>query len=153
MYQLTTAEPPADRRTNFDRATTTRFLDKARCRDSNPNSVRDVLCAAPEPRPSGQSACAERRHTLPMPVIFQVGKCVGFGSTSEVSLEGMVIDTEDPCLYGERIVVKFRAAGVGQPESAPAVVQWVEPGRGMGVQFESLRPRVRLALQKMLAQP
>ncbi len=95
---------------------------------------------------------ADRRLLIRLSVIFTAEDRVELGNTGDISLGGMFIETAVPVESGARITVKFRAAGLEQPQTVPAVVRWMEPGRGMGVQFGSMRPSVVWALQQELKQ-
>lgn len=150
MSKTAFAGSTARHRNSFVRPPTTEDLEEALNQAAAFRAAHGDPGAASEPRPRGQERRTDRRYRLKMPVIYKAGDRVGFGSSSDVSLGGMFIETDDPRPFGERITVKFRAAGLEQPLSAPAVVRWVEPDRGMGVQFESVRPLVIWALQQEL---
>lgn len=152
MSRSTTAVFTPGRRNVFERPPTAQDLTEALNNAANLNAAHRDLHVAPSGRSRAQNRRTDRRYRLRMPVIFGAGERVGFGSSTDVSLGGMFIETDTPRLFGERINLKFRAAGLEKPLSAPAVVRWVEPGRGMGVQFESVRPLVIWALQKELGE-
>lgn len=150
MSKIAAVDSPARHRNAFERPPTAQDLSEAINHAADLRAAHGDPDAAEEPPGREQERRGERRYSLQLPVIFNAGDTVGFGSTGDVSLGGMFIETEAPRSFGERITVKFRAAGLEQPLSAPAVVRWVEPGRGMGVQFESVRPLVIWALQQEL---
>ncbi len=150
MPKTAKADSEARHHNAFERPPTARDVTESLQYAAAQHAAHGSLDAPSAPRPRGQENRRDRRHPLRLPVIIHGDNGVGFGSTSDVSLGGMFIETDDTRAFGARIIVKFRAAGLEQPLSAPAVVRWVEPGRGMGVQFESVRPLVIWALQKEL---
>ncbi len=150
MSKTATVESPVPARRAFLRTPTANDLGEALHYAAEIRAAHGDPDNCSEPRHRDEERRGDCRYSLQLPVIFKAGGRVGFGSTSDVSLGGMFIETDSPRLFGERITVKFRAGGLQQPLSAPAVVRWVEPGRGMGVQFESVRPLVVWALQQEL---
>jgi Tfp pilus assembly protein PilZ len=80
-----------------------------------------------------------RRHSrVPFsePVVF-VGKgseTRWTGSSLDISLGGMFIETKTPLAFGAEIVVHVYIPGEPQAYALPGVVRWVAPD-GMGVQF------------------
>jgi len=150
MSKTATVESPVPGRRAFVRPPTANDLVEALHYAAEIRAAHGDPDNFSEPRCHKQKRRGDCRYSLQLPVIFNAGDRVGFGSTSDVSLGGMYIETDSPRLFGERITVKFRAGGLEQPLSAPAVVRWVESGRGMGVQFESVRPLVIWALQQEL---
>lgn len=110
-------------------------------------AMRD-LTVAPERQGGPAERRRDRRYPVRVSVIFRCAEQLGFGCTSDVSLGGMFIETESPLPFGARVSLRFKAGGLAEPLDAPAVVRWVEPDRGMGVQFESVRPLVIWALQR-----
>jgi PilZ domain len=150
MSKTAAALMPAPGRHAFLRPPTASDLALALRYASEQNAAHGSSEAPLVPRAGGQERRRDRRFSVQLPVIFKAGERMGFGSTRDVSLGGLFIETDSPCTFGEQITVKFRAAGLQQPLSAPAVVRWVEPGHGMGVQFGSVRPLVIWALQQEL---
>lgn len=65
-----------------------------------------------------------------------------------LGLGGVFIEASEPASIGEGIKIVFRVAG-GEV-SARAMVRTSHPGRGMGVEFTSMRPEDRARLDRLL---
>jgi PilZ domain len=65
-----------------------------------------------------------------------------------LGLGGVFIEAQEPAATGEGIKVVFRVAG-GEV-SARAMVRNSHPGKGMGVEFTSMRPEDRSRLDRFL---
>ena len=65
-----------------------------------------------------------------------------------LGLGGVFIEASEPASIGEGIKIVFRVAG-GEV-SARAMVRNAHPGRGMGVEFTSMRPEDRARLDRLV---
>jgi PilZ domain-containing protein len=65
-----------------------------------------------------------------------------------LGLGGVFIEAAEPASIGEGIKIVFRVAG-GEV-SARAMVRNSHPGKGMGVEFTSMRPEDRARLDRLL---
>lgn len=94
---------------------------------------------------------SHQRHaiTLPIEVEYQ-GRRVA-GMTHNVSLGGMFIVCPEVAPFGEQVQLRFEIEQLGRPVVTEAVVRWVDPAAGIGVQFAGLRALEVWALQKLLA--
>lgn len=86
---------------------------------------------------------------LPVEVEFQ-GKRVA-GMTLNISLGGMFISCPEVAPFGERVQLRFELELLSRPVVTEAVVRWVDPAAGIGLQFTGLRALEVWALQKTLA--
>ena len=62
------------------------------------------------------------------------------GMARDMSLGGMFIETDAPCVEGERIVIHLTLPKAQRAMSLPAIVRWTSKD-GMGVQFGLLGAR------------
>ena len=65
-----------------------------------------------------------------------------------LGLGGVFIEAAEPAATGEGIKMVFRVAG--REVSARAMVRDSRPGKGMGVEFISMRPEDRARLDRLL---
>jgi hypothetical protein len=73
------------------------------------------------------------------------------GTTSRnLSLAGMFLETPDSPPLGARVTLRLRLPGIPETCSLPSIVRWSQSGKGIGVQFESLRAREVWAMNKLL---
>lgn len=63
---------------------------------------------------------------------------------------GMFVATLDPLPFGCALTVRLTLPKQDEELILPAVVRWVRPGEGMGVQFKSLGVRETRALALFL---
>lgn len=94
---------------------------------------------------------------VPIRVLVEYEKVDDFLAdySSNLSLGGMFIQTDDPLAVGTRFRLRLRLPDRPKPVEAYAEVRWVVPtgGRGtagMGVQFEDLAPADLKAVEQLL---
>jgi hypothetical protein len=96
---------------------------------------------------------AERRRfcrvAVSAPVDIEWGSETLQAKTGDVSLCGMFVQTDDPLWLHARFAARIRTA---DPIPVDCIVRRVVPGRGMGVEFESLAEPVRAQLEKLIDQ-
>ncbi|MBI2892213.1 MAG: PilZ domain-containing protein [Deltaproteobacteria bacterium] len=78
------------------------------------------------------------RLELQMPVSWVHEGVEQHGTTRNLSVGGMFIDTDHAPPFHSIIRLRFRIPALRQDTSVDAHVRWVEPG-GIGVQFVGLR--------------
>lgn len=88
-----------------------------------------------------------RQHRLPMQIQVQYSTVGEFVTdwTSNVSIGGMYIQTENPLAVGTRFRLQFVLPGFAAPLNCTAQVRWIVPSQdgskripGMGVCFEGI---------------
>ncbi len=99
----------------------------------------------------GSCRRAQQRYDLEMEV-----KLVHEGQTAtvvtrNVSLGGMFLDMQEPLPFGAVVHVTFSLPELDSPVEVDAIVRWVDPGKGVGVQFAGLRAREVWAMQQLLS--
>lgn len=72
------------------------------------------------------------------------------GTSRDLSLGGMFVETSTPAPFGSEIVVHVKLPGQAQPFALPGVVRWVG-GDGMGVQFGLIGARETHAITELVA--
>lgn len=89
-----------------------------------------------------------RRANYSAPVEIQWGSSTEQGSTSDVSMGGMMVEMKNPLWLG----AEFRArVTLGEtPFEVDCVVKRILAGRGMGVEFVSMKAADRERLRKLL---
>jgi type IV pilus assembly protein PilZ len=86
------------------------------------------------------------------------------GRATDISLGGMYIQTKQPLAFRAELVVYLplqpppssgsKAGKAGKtPLALPAVVRWVRPGEGMGVQFGLIGARETHAITELTKAP
>ena len=68
---------------------------------------------------------------------------------TDLSLGGMYVQTGEPLSFGAELVVYVSFPRQKTPFALPAVVRWVRPGHGMGVQFGLIGARETHAITEL----
>jgi len=71
------------------------------------------------------------------------------GRAKDISLGGMYVLTDAPLPFGAELVVHLTLPGQRAPFALPAVVRWVSPGEGMGLQFGLVGARETHAITEL----
>lgn len=71
------------------------------------------------------------------------------GTSHDISLGGMFIETTTPAAFGAEIVVHVHVPGEPQSFALPGVVRWVRNG-GMGVQFGLIGARETYTITELV---
>jgi uncharacterized protein (TIGR02266 family) len=100
---------------------------------------------------------SDRRYERRVAIDFSYEGASYRGTTRNISLGGVFIESEQTLPFGARIVMKFRVPTQAQPIEVDGQVRWLELEegrlRGIGVRFEGLRARDVWALNKFFEQP
>lgn len=91
------------------------------------------------------------RHAMALPVEVEYRSRHLDGMARDVSLGGMFIVCPEAIPFGERVQLRFELESLDRPVVTEAIVRWVDPTSGIGVQFAGLRALEVWALQQQLA--
>ncbi len=70
------------------------------------------------------------------------------GRATDLSVGGMFVQTQNPALFGSHIVLIVMFPGERRPIELPAIVRWMRPSHGMGLQFGLLGARETHAIME-----
>jgi type IV pilus assembly protein PilZ len=92
-----------------------------------------------------------QRAPIDVPVEFEAkGAHERFaGRAKDLSIGGMYVEAQAPLSFGVELVVFVRLPGQKAIFALPAVVRWVRPGAGMGLQFGLLGARETHAITEL----
>jgi hypothetical protein len=91
---------------------------------------------------------AQKRHACRLPVRIDAGGEEHEGNSVNLSLGGMLIDTDRRFPLGTAVMLRFRLPALKLDTEVEATVRWSEEGKH-GMQFGSLRARDVWALNKL----
>jgi hypothetical protein len=72
------------------------------------------------------------------------------GECKDVSVGGMYVQTPNPMPFGAELFVYVTFPGGSAPFAIPAVVRWMRPGQGMGLQFGLIGARETHAITELM---
>jgi hypothetical protein len=75
------------------------------------------------------------------------------GRAKDLSVGGMYVQAENPLPFGTQLVVYAQLPGQRGTFAFPAVVRWMRPGVGMGLQFGLLGARETHAITELTKAP
>jgi uncharacterized protein (TIGR02266 family) len=100
---------------------------------------------------------SDRRYERHVPIDFSHEGSSFHGSTRNISLGGVFIDTEQTLPFGAKVTLKFKVPTQSEPIEVDGQVRWLEMEdgrlRGIGIRFEGLRARDVWALNKFFEKP
>lgn len=72
------------------------------------------------------------------------------GCLLNISRGGAFLRTELVLTFGSRFTLIFDLPGLKGPSEIPCVVRWTTPDKGVGIQFERLKPIEVWSLNKLI---
>ncbi len=72
------------------------------------------------------------------------------GRLHNISRGGTFLTTESPPALGSRIKLLFDMPGLKEQSEIPCIVRWTRQDKGVGVQFETLKPIEVWGLNKLI---
>jgi type IV pilus assembly protein PilZ len=91
---------------------------------------------------------AFERYELVVPVILVNGTEELAAKSRNISIGGMLIESDAALAFGTKITVRIHLPAMKEPSELPATVRWVRDG-SIGVQFGSLRAKETWALNQL----
>lgn len=91
-----------------------------------------------------------QRHTIAFPVeVVHLDRCIA-GVSRDVSVGGMFVECGERVPFGDKVQLRFELPSLGRVIIAEALVRWVDPAAGIGVQFTGLRAGEVWAFQQLI---
>ena len=79
-----------------------------------------------------------------------IGDAIHDGQTRNISRGGIFVQTDGMAKFGDKVELTLRLPGVPGECVIPCIVRWAMEGKGLGVQFQSLRAIETWALNKLI---
>ena len=114
-------------------------------------AVQHILPSlAPHLFPDDYNRRGSPRVVLGIPVSYRFGNTIAAALTLNLSKGGLAIRTMSPLEVGSKALVRFRLPGSKRDIDAEARVTWSDRRSGMGLQFETVEPVDRTAIDEFV---
>jgi uncharacterized protein (TIGR02266 family) len=114
-------------------------------------AVQHILPSlAPHLFPDDYNRRGSPRVVLGIPVSYRFGNTIAAALTLNLSKGGLAIRTMSPLAIGSKALVRFRLPGSKRDIDAEARVCWSDRRSGMGLQFETVEPVDRTAIDEFV---
>jgi uncharacterized protein (TIGR02266 family) len=114
-------------------------------------AVQHILPSlAPHLFPDDYNRRGSPRVVLGIPVSYRFGNTIAAALTLNLSKGGLAIRTMSPLAVGSKALVRFRLPGSKRDIDAEARVTWSDRRSGMGLQFETVEPMDRTAIDEFV---